>query len=239
MIKWVLKTPEEMGLPGFAELYAAARAAFPGIAIGAGVMSNFTELNIDRPNLEGADYVTHGTCGVIHEPDDRSVMETLETLPHIFRSVRAIAGQASLSPRPQRHGHALQPLWQDDRRQSRQCPHRLRPSGPAPARPVRRRFASAMWPGRRRPAIERVCFGAPTGPFGLVYRKTDYPQPWFDAQEFAGPAAAPVYPLYHPLMAIAAARDAEVLPVRSSDEKRALGLCYRRGTASRYCGSPI
>ena len=30
--------------------------------------------------------------------------------------------------------------------------------------------------------IERVCFGALTGPFGLVYRKTDYPQPWFDAQ---------------------------------------------------------
>ena len=29
-------------------------------------------------------------------------------------------------------------------------------------------------------------------------------------------------------MAIAAARDAEVLPVRSSDEKRVLGLCYRR-----------
>jgi D-apionolactonase len=74
-----------------------------------------------------------------------------------------------------------------------------------------------------------VCFGAPTGPFGLVYRKTSYPQPWFDEQESAGPSAAPVYPLYHPLMAIAAARGAQVLPVRSSDEKRVLGLCYEHG----------
>ena len=52
-------------------------------------------------------------------------------------------------------------------------------------------------------------------------------------QDFAEPAAAPVYPLYHPLMAIAAAGDADLLPVRSSDEKRALGLCYRRADGTQ------
>ena len=51
--------------------------------------------------------------------------------------------------------------------------------------------------------IDTVCFGAPTGPFGLIHRKTDYPQPWFDDQ-----AKPSVYPLYHPLMAIAAANGA-------------------------------
>ena len=63
MTKWVLKPPEEFGLPGFAELYGAARKAFPGIAIGSGVTSNFTELNIDRPSLAEADYVTHAPPG--------------------------------------------------------------------------------------------------------------------------------------------------------------------------------
>src|SRR5262249_34569300 len=51
LTKWVRVTPEALGLPGFAEIYAAARAAFPGVAIGAGVLSNFTELNLDRPPL--------------------------------------------------------------------------------------------------------------------------------------------------------------------------------------------
>ena len=228
MIKWVLKSPEEMGLPGFAELYAAAREAFPGIAIGAGVLSNFTELNIDRPSLAGADYVTHATCGVVHEPDDRSVMETLETLPHIFRSVRAIAGKLPYRLGPSAMGMRYNPYGKTtDANQANirtafahQDPRQRGLFGAAFALGYMARAAAA--------GIERVCFGAPTGPFGLVYRKTDYPQPWFDAQDFAEPAAAPVYPLFHPLMAIAAAKDAAVLPVRSSDEKRVLGLCYRR-----------
>jgi len=227
MIKWVLKSPEEMGLPGFADLYAAARKAFPGIPIGAGVLSNFTELNIDRPSLAGADYVTHSTCGVIHESDDRSVMETLETLPHIFRSVRAIAGKLPYRLGPSAMGMRYNPYGKTtDANQANirtafahQDPRQRGLFGAAFALGYMARAAAA--------GIERVCLGAPTGPFGLVYRKTDYPQPWFDAEDFAGPAAAPVYPLFHPLMAIAAAKDAEVLPVRSRDEKRVLGLCYR------------
>jgi D-apionolactonase len=228
MIKWVLKSPEEMGLPGFADLYAAARKAFPGIAIGAGVLSNFTELNIDRPSLTGADYVTHGTCAVVHEPDDRSVMETLETLPHIFRSVRAIAGKLPYRLGPSAMGMRYNPYGKTtDANQANlrtafahQDPRQRGLFGAAFAVGYIARAAAA--------GIEPVCFAAPTGPFGLIYRKTDYPQPWFDAQALAGPAAAPVYPLFHPLMAIAAANDAAVLPVRSSDEKRVLGLCYRR-----------
>ncbi|MFI5016687.1 MAG: hypothetical protein ACHQHK_01955 [Dongiales bacterium] len=233
MIKWVLKTPEEMGLPGFADLYAAAREAFPGIPIGAGVLSNFTELNIDRPSLTGADYVTHGTCGVIHEPDDRSVMETLETLPHIFRSVRAIAGKLPYRLGPSAMGMRYNPYGKTTDANSANIRTAFAHQDPRQRALFGAAFAVGYMARAAAAGIERVCFGAPTGPFGLVYRKTDYPQPWFDAQEFAGPAAAPVYPLYHPLMAIAAARDAEVLPVRSSDEKRALGLCYRRGSGEQ------
>ena len=228
MIKWVLKSPEEMGLPGFAELYAAARATFPGIAIGAGVVSNFTELNIDRPPLDGADYVTHATCGVVHEPDDRSVMETLETLPHIFRSVRAMAGKLPYRLGPSAMGMRYNPYGKATDANSANVRAAFAHQDPRQRGLFGAAFALGYVARAAAAGIERVCFAAPTGPFGLVYRRTDYPQPWFDAEDFAGPAAAPVYPLYHPLMAIAAAGDADLLPVRSSDEKRALGLCYRR-----------
>jgi D-apionolactonase len=228
MIKWVLKSPEELGLPGFADLYAAAREAFPGIAIGAGVLSNFTELNIDRPSLAGADYVTHATCGVVHEPDDRSVMETLETLPHIFRSVRAIAGKLPYRLGPSAMGMRYNPYGKTTEANRANIRTAFAHQEPRQRGLFGAAFALGYMARAAAAGIDRVCFGAPTGPFGLVYRKTDYPQPWFDAQKFSDPAAAPVYPLYHPLMAIAAAKDAAVLPVHSSDEKRVLGLCCRR-----------
>jgi hypothetical protein len=51
----------------------------------------FTELNRNRPPA-GIDFVTHATQATVHAADDVSVMETLETLPHLVRSIRAMAG---------------------------------------------------------------------------------------------------------------------------------------------------
>lgn len=76
--------------PPLAQVYAAARAAFPGLPLGGGMFSYFTELNRKRPPVELLDFVTHATNPIVHAADDASVMETLEALPHITRSVRAI-----------------------------------------------------------------------------------------------------------------------------------------------------
>ena len=54
--------------------------------------SYFTELNRKRPRHELADFVSHTTCAIVHAADDRSVMETLETLPSIIASTRAMIG---------------------------------------------------------------------------------------------------------------------------------------------------
>lgn len=233
MTKWVLKPPEEFGLPGFAELYGAARKAFPGITIGAGVTSNFTELNIDRPSLAEADYVTHATAGVIHEPDDRSVMETLETLPHIFRSVRAIAGGLPYRLGPSAIGMRYNPYGKTVEANTANVRTAFAHQDPRQRALFGAAFAVGYLARAAEAGIEMVCLGAPTGPFGLVYRKMGYPQPWFDAEASSSPATAPVYPLYHPVMAVAAAKGAQVLPVRSSDEKRVLGLCYEHAGQGR------
>jgi D-apionolactonase len=76
-----------------AEIYGAARAAFPGLPLGGGMFSYFTELNRKRPPVERLDFVTHATNPIVHAADDESVMETLESLPHIVRSARRIIGE--------------------------------------------------------------------------------------------------------------------------------------------------
>jgi hypothetical protein len=228
MTRWVLKRPEELGLPGFAEVYAAARRCFPGVALGAGVTSNFTEFNIDRPDLEGVDYVTHSTAAVIHEPDDRSVMETLETLPHIFRSMRQIAGRLPYRLGPSAIGMRYNPYGKTTEANpanvriafARQDPRQRGLFGAA--------FALGYFCRAVEAGIDSVCLGAPTGPFGLIYRRTEYSQPWFDAQ--SEPA---VYPLFHPIMALAKANGAPSFPVKSSDPKRVLGLAYEHGKQKR------
>jgi hypothetical protein len=79
--------------PPLADVYRAAREALPDLTLGGGMLSYFTELNRKRPPSELLDFVSHCTCPIIHAADDRSVMQTLETLPHIVRSTRAFIGE--------------------------------------------------------------------------------------------------------------------------------------------------
>ncbi|WP_232831412.1 hypothetical protein [Pseudogemmobacter bohemicus] len=77
--------------PALDEIHAAAARAFPGVKRGGGMASFFPELNRKRPPA-GLDFISHGFCPIIHAADDLAVMETLEAVPHIARSARAIIG---------------------------------------------------------------------------------------------------------------------------------------------------
>ena len=78
--------------PPLDEVYRAARAAFPGLRLGGGMLSYFTELNRKRVPLDELDFVTHATNPIVHAADDLSVMQTLEAIPFITRSTRAFVG---------------------------------------------------------------------------------------------------------------------------------------------------
>ena len=78
--------------PPLDAIYRAARRAFPGVKLGGGMFSYFTELNRKRPPRGLLDFLTFSTCPIVHVGDDRSVMETLEALPYVAESARAIAG---------------------------------------------------------------------------------------------------------------------------------------------------
>ena len=75
-----------------AQIYAAARRAFPGCLIGGGMLTSFTEFNRNPPPASEIDFVTHGTAAVVHAADDLSVWETLEALPAVVASTRGLVG---------------------------------------------------------------------------------------------------------------------------------------------------
>lgn len=78
--------------PPLEDVYAAARRAFPDIRLGGGMFSYFTELNRKRVPAGQLDFITHCTCPIVHAADDLSVMQSLEALPFITQSARAIFG---------------------------------------------------------------------------------------------------------------------------------------------------
>ncbi|WP_211242262.1 hypothetical protein [Paracoccus gahaiensis] len=80
--------------PPLDQIHAAARAAFPDLPLGGGVASFFPELNRKRPSAGLLDFITHGLCPIVHAADDASVVETLQAVPHVLASGRAIAGGA-------------------------------------------------------------------------------------------------------------------------------------------------
>ncbi|MBT2792829.1 D-apionate lactonase [Paraburkholderia strydomiana] len=108
--------------PALDEVYREARRALPDLRIGGGMLSYFTELNRKRPPLELVDWVTHATCPIVHAADDVSVMQTLQAIPHITRSCRALIGAqpyaigpASIGMRQNPYGSRVMPNPQGDR----------------------------------------------------------------------------------------------------------------------------
>ncbi|UEM02525.1 hypothetical protein JL101_021415 [Skermanella rosea] len=87
-------------VPGFAEVYRAARAVFPGLLVGGGMHSFFTELNRARPPAEGLDYVGFTTSPIVHAADERSIWESLESLPFVMETARSFCGDTPIRVGP-------------------------------------------------------------------------------------------------------------------------------------------
>jgi hypothetical protein len=210
-------------VPPLEEIYGAAREAFPDSRIGGGMLAYFTELNRKRPPIAHCDFITHTTCPIVHDADDRSVMESLEALPWIAESVRAMSGG-----RPYRIGPSTIGM-------------RLNPYGAGPVdNPDNRRLAMAWNDPRQRglfgaawnlgyaariaeAGVEALALSAPVGAFGIAYRQTGFPQPWFEAK------GQGVFPVYHVVRGLAQAAGAPHLETRSSRPGAVQALAWRHG----------
>jgi hypothetical protein len=154
--------------PPLEEVYAAAHAAFPGIRLGGGMLSYFTELNRKRVPAETLGFITHCTNPIVHAADDLSVMQTLEALPFITRSVRAIYGD-----KPYRIGPSTIPMRQNPYgSRTMDNPHsaRIAMANTDPRHNARFGEAFALGYAVRILDAELECLtlSALTGPFGLI-----------------------------------------------------------------------
>ncbi|KQT69112.1 hypothetical protein ASG54_05255, partial [Aureimonas sp. Leaf460] len=200
--------------PPLEEVYAAARAAFPGIALGGGMFSYFTELNRKRVPAELLDFATHATCPIVHAADDASVMQTLEALPFIARTARSFLGEVPYHLGPTTIGMRQNPYG------SRTLPN---PDGGRVAMaaddPRQRGLFAAAW---------TIGYAARLAGSGVAA--------WTGAA-FAGPRGllAPsggVVPAFHVAKALAALSGLPRRALRSSDPRRLDGFAAQRPDGS-------
>jgi hypothetical protein len=78
------------------DLILLVREVFPGAEVGGGMLTNFTEFNRCPPDAKRVDFCTFGTTAIVHAADDMSVVETLEAIPDVIASARALAGDRPL-----------------------------------------------------------------------------------------------------------------------------------------------
>ncbi|WP_421594579.1 hypothetical protein [Shinella sp. M27] len=188
------------------QLASALSSAFPQSRHGGGTPAFFTEFNRKRPNPALVDYFAFATTPVVHAADDASVIETLQSLPHILHSAQNLSDGVSLAVGPVGIGARLNPYGPapvDNSSEER--------VGMAAQDPRQRGLFAAAWHvgylAQLAPwGVARFAFGAPTGPFGLVASRQDYARDGWDAL----PDGA-LYPLYHVARWISEAGGGEVV----------------------------
>lgn len=90
-LKALPRHPDWPSRPTLEDVIPFLRIAFPGVPVGGGSLTLFTEFNRYRPRPELVDFLTFGNSAIVHAADDASVIETLEAIDHIFVSAREIA----------------------------------------------------------------------------------------------------------------------------------------------------
>ena len=199
------------------DLFRLAREAFPGARLGGGMFSFFTELNRKRPPLERLDFVSFTTSPLVHAGDDLSVMESLESLPSIAASARAIAGGLPLAVGPSSIGMRMNPYGaapMENPGNIRQAMNRNDPR--------QRGLLGAAWTlgyfaHFARGGAIAVAFGGTTGASGLVHTPQAWPQPWYD--EKGG-----LFPLFHVLRGLANLSGRTMLALEISDPSTVQGI---------------
>ena len=151
-----------------ADAIAPLRAAFPQAAVGGGSLTNFTELNRCRPEPATVDFVTFGNTAIVHAADDLSVWQTLEALPDIFASARAIAAGRPLHLGLVSIGMRCNPYGS----QTAANPDRLRlPMAMADPRQTTgfaAAYAVAILAAAARAGVESLALAMPEGPLGAT-----------------------------------------------------------------------
>ncbi|MER9137051.1 hypothetical protein NKI20_12245 [Mesorhizobium sp. M0830] len=201
--------------PPLEAVYAAARRAFPDIRLGGGMFSYFTELNRKRVPADQLDFITHCTCPIVHAADDLNIMQSLEALPFVTQSARAIfgtkpyrIGPSTIAMRQNPYGGATKPNPQGQR------------IAMADRDPRHAGLFAAAWTigyaARVAPAgLEMLTLSSFTGPFGVL------------ASSGEPVAEGSPRPIFRAIKGLCEMAGLAHVAARTSDETRVLALAGR------------
>lgn len=198
-------------------LLKSAREAFPDAIIGGGVQAFFTELNRKRPPLDELDMVGFTTSAVVHAGDDRSILESLQTLPMIISSAKEIAGDNPVFVGPCNIGMRANPYGDAPKDNPENIRVAMCRNDPRQRGLFGAAWAIGCYAQLAHGGAARVTMGAPHGAFGCQYAISSDPQPWFD--EHGG-----YFPVYHAYRALAALEGCALHSVKSSAPEKVLAV---------------
>jgi hypothetical protein len=208
--------------PSWHALMGTARELFPGVPVGGGMFSYFTELNRKRPPAEALDFICHTGSPLVHAGDDATMMENLEALPSQYRTTRSFAGNLPYWIFPTAIAMRDNPYGQVPA----ENPHNIRQAMNR-VDPRERGLIGAAWYAgylahAARGGLAAVTLAAIGGPSGIVVTPQPEPRPWVDA------AGVPLLPSYQVIRAHTRLAFAEVLDSDSSDPGRVQVLAARK-----------
>jgi hypothetical protein len=215
---WLVITTER---PTFELARRALKPLFPDAWIGIGFDTNFTELNRNRPDLQGVEFVAYGMNPQVHAFDNASMIETLSIQGDTVRSARHFLGEIPIM---------ISPVTLRVQALNRQpAPGEL----PANVDPRQASLFAAAW------TLGSVKYLAEADVNRVTYYET---VGWKGVMALSGEAtehakfpasAGEVYPVYQLLRAIAEFSGGEVTQVNSSDAARIVALSLKQGDRQR------
>jgi hypothetical protein len=198
--------------PSEGAILAGLRKHFPDARHGSGTPAFFTEFNRKRPDRTLADYFTFATTPSVHAADDASILETLQSLPHILNSARVLVGGKPLSVGPTGIGARINPygpaLTNNDF---------FAREGMAAQDPRQRGLFAAAWhvgylAQLASWSVECFAFGAATGPFGFISTRQTGSRPVWDEWQDGS-----LYPLFYVAKWISHAAGSELVATGLED----------------------
>ncbi len=190
----------------------------PAAAFVGGTNQWFTELNRDRPELEGLDAVVYSVNATVHADDNTSVVETPAAQGDTVRSARAFSGGLPVLVGPV----TIRPrLWPFGSFGTGDLPYQVDP-----------RQCSLLGAGWTLASVKHlaeagaaaVTYFETTGWRGVVETEAGPPQP-----DLFPSRAGAAFPLYHVLADVAEWKDGEVVEARSSAPLAVEAFAVRAG----------
>jgi len=203
------------------DFFAAARAAFPGVRLGGGMFSYFTELNRKRPPADLLDLMSFTTTATLHAGDDHSITEGLESLPAMTLTAANIAAGKPWVVGPSAIGMRMNPYGEAPLANPGNIRQAMNFNDPRHRGLLGAAWALGFFARFAAGGAAAIALGAATGAFGLLHSAQAWPQPWFD--ENGG-----LYPVFHVVRGLAHLRAAAMHELTGSAPSRLQAIAAQR-----------